>query len=67
MAQDAEMTAGTARGERQVPGPGGSAASLSLPGCAALPGLGRDANPSSVLGKAPLGTSQTELERLCLC
>lgn len=43
MAQDAEMTAGTACGERQVPGPRGSsfAASLSFPGSSAAGGFAR--------------------------
>lgn len=67
MAQDAEMTAGTARGARQVPGPGGSssAASLSLRDLK-LWGLGRDAHPSSLLGKTPSGAPGTELESVCL-
>lgn len=65
------MTAGTARGARQVPGPGSSssAASLSLRDLK-LWGLGRDAHPSSLLGKTPSGAPGTELElswRGCVC
>lgn len=52
----------------------GHVAAASLPLChsrdlepwGALPGLGRDANPSSLLGKAPSGAPEAELERVCL-
>lgn len=52
----------------------GHAAAASLPFChsrdpgpwGALPGLGRDVHPSSLLGKAPSGTPETELEMMRL-
>lgn len=61
------MTAGTACGARQVPGPrgSGSAASLSLRDLGPR-GLGRDAHPSSLRGKAPSGAPGTEW-RGCVC